>query len=308
MAHCPRVSWRRAAISKAGVPCLYCGTGPGTGRLSSLYRAAPARPGRTPFQLQQLVDVARAVFRTEYTDLMAVFEKNCTRPMVWRWTVLPSTWAGPIRSVSGKSTRVVPGRLLPHPGGGGADGCAPGPVDFAIIFLSRPPWTRTARQAGYEPFEFAVPWSANPVQLLSLGGERYSTRFRERLVDMVSRFDPPSEVGWLLFRGTQESARTAPRPRQQAVSPRLKPRRRAGSVEFEGTFDANASPWWLFHLNSVIGGFGDDSPAGRVPCPVYRESHTTARDYYNLQAADRLSSPIAAQRSWALSIRVMTAS
>ena len=48
-------------------------------------------------------------------------------------------------------------------------------------------------------------------------------------------------------------------------------------------------------MNSVIGCFGDDSPHGRVPCPVYRESYTTARDYYNLQGADRLPSPIPAQ-------------
>ena len=72
-------------------------------------------------------------------------------------------------------------------------------------------------------------------------------------------------------------------------------RKAVPEVWLECTFDANASPWWLFYLNSVIGGYGDDSPYGRVPCPVYRESYTTARDYYNLQAADRLNSPIAAQ-------------
>ncbi len=55
------------------------------------------------------------------------------------------------------------------------------------------------------------------------------------------------------------------------------------------------APGGCFHVNSVIGCFGDDSPHGRVPCPVYRESYTTARDYYNLQGADRLPSPIPAQ-------------
>ena len=48
-------------------------------------------------------------------------------------------------------------------------------------------------------------------------------------------------------------------------------------------------------VNSVIGSFGDDSPHGRVPCPVYRESYTTARDFYNFLGADRLYSPIPAQ-------------
>jgi hypothetical protein len=72
---------------------------------------------------------------------------------------------------------------------------------------------------------------------------------------------------------------------------------RAGSPEawLEATYSAYASPWWLFHVNSVIGCFGDDSPPGRVPCPVYRESYTTGRDYFNLQGADRLPSPIPAQ-------------
>ena len=54
-------------------------------------------------------------------------------------------------------------------------------------------------------------------------------------------------------------------------------------------------PGGFSHVNSVIGSFGDDSPHGRVPCPAYRESYTTARDYYNLQGADRLPSPIPAQ-------------
>ena len=54
------------------------------------------------------------------------------------------------------------------------------------------------------------------------------------------------------------------------------------------------SPWWLFYVNSVIGSFGDDAPYGRVPAPVYRESYTTARDYYNLQGAALSVLPIAA--------------
>ncbi len=60
-------------------------------------------------------------------------------------------------------------------------------------------------------------------------------------------------------------------------------------------FGWNASPWWLFHVDSVIGTFGDDCPPGRVPCPTYRESYTTARDYFNLQGAALLSSPISKQ-------------
>ena len=60
-------------------------------------------------------------------------------------------------------------------------------------------------------------------------------------------------------------------------------------------FGWNPSPWWLFYVNSVIGTFGDDAPRGRVPAPVYRESYTTGRDYYNLQGAARMPVPIVAQ-------------
>ena len=49
-------------------------------------------------------------------------------------------------------------------------------------------------------------------------------------------------------------------------------------------FTWNASPWWCFHVNSVIGCYGDDAPYGRVPSPVYHESYTSALDYFNLQA------------------------
>lgn len=48
----------------------------------------------------------------------------------------------------------------------------------------------------------------------------------------------------------------------------------------------NASPWWLFYFNSVIGSYGDDVPSGRVPHPDYLESHTTARDFFNLQGVN----------------------
>jgi len=57
-------------------------------------------------------------------------------------------------------------------------------------------------------------------------------------------------------------------------------------------FGWNPSPWWLFYVNSVTSPYGDDSPTGRVPCPIYRESYTTARDFYNFQGVAYLSIPI----------------
>ncbi|MGQ9650529.1 MAG: NPCBM/NEW2 domain-containing protein [Phycisphaerae bacterium] len=59
-------------------------------------------------------------------------------------------------------------------------------------------------------------------------------------------------------------------------------------------FGYDASPWWLRYVESVIGPFGDDAPAGVVPAPVYRESYTTSRDFYNLCGAVT-PVPIAAQ-------------
>ncbi|MBC7328445.1 NPCBM/NEW2 domain-containing protein [bacterium] len=47
-------------------------------------------------------------------------------------------------------------------------------------------------------------------------------------------------------------------------------------------FGWEPSPWWLMYINSVVGPYGDDAPYGRVPCPIYRESYTSARDFYNL--------------------------
>ena len=60
-------------------------------------------------------------------------------------------------------------------------------------------------------------------------------------------------------------------------------------------FGFNPSPWWLVYCNSAIGTYGDDAPNGRVPCPTYRESYTTGRDYYNLKGAQDILFPIAAQ-------------
>ena len=59
-------------------------------------------------------------------------------------------------------------------------------------------------------------------------------------------------------------------------------------------FGFNASPWWLRYASSVIGPFGDDAPHGAVPAPIYRESYTTSRDFFNLHGSET-PVPIAAQ-------------
>ncbi|MHB1455466.1 MAG: alpha-amylase family protein [Armatimonadota bacterium] len=60
-------------------------------------------------------------------------------------------------------------------------------------------------------------------------------------------------------------------------------------------FGPHSSPWWAFHCTSVTGFFGDDAPYGRIPCPTYHESYTTARDFFNLQGAALFEFPINAQ-------------
>ncbi len=72
-------------------------------------------------------------------------------------------------------------------------------------------------------------------------------------------------------------------------------RRAAPDIWMETTcFGYDGSPWWLRYVDSVIGPFGDDAPAGAVPAPVYRESYTTSRDFYNLHGSVT-PVPIAAQ-------------
>lgn len=60
-------------------------------------------------------------------------------------------------------------------------------------------------------------------------------------------------------------------------------------------FGWNPSPWWLWHVSSVLGAYGDDAPYGRVPCPIFRESYTTARDYFNLQGVGKIPIAVAGQ-------------
>ncbi|MHB0998744.1 MAG: NPCBM/NEW2 domain-containing protein [Armatimonadota bacterium] len=55
------------------------------------------------------------------------------------------------------------------------------------------------------------------------------------------------------------------------------------------------SPWWLFYTDEMLTCQGDDAPPARVPSPVGRESNTSARDYFNLQAAALNPSPIRGQ-------------
>ena len=160
-----------------------------------------------------------------------------------------------------------------------------------------------AQQAGYETF--LIPgWAYDqPARFACLAGPRYAQAFRQRLVDLVTRYHlrhlkfdgyllecPAAEHGHQPAAGSAEAVAEGLIATFQAV------RRAAPDIWLEPTcFGWDPSPWWLWHVNSLIGTYGDDAPYGRVPAPTYRESYTTARDYFNLQGAYHLAVPIAAQ-------------
>ncbi len=161
-----------------------------------------------------------------------------------------------------------------------------------------------AQQQGFESFTVPSHSDKNAtVRLLCLGGKRYGERFRDALVELVSRWDihhlkldgcslvcPATDHG-------HEPGECSSEAIAAGVIAAVEAARQADpQVWIETTcFGYNPSPWWLLHVNSVIGTFGDDAPVGRVPAPVYRESYTTARDYFNLQGAELLPIPSAAQ-------------
>lgn len=158
-----------------------------------------------------------------------------------------------------------------------------------------------AEEQGYEIY--TATWSGRTYKVCCLGGPKYQTDFRDRLVEMVTNYG----IRQIKFDGYNTQC---PEPKhghapgeysaeaiaEGMISTFRAIRQAAPDTWMETTcMGWNPSPWWLFYADSVIGTYGDDSPFGRVPCPVYRESYTTARDYYNLQGAALLPIPIVAQ-------------
>jgi hypothetical protein len=161
-----------------------------------------------------------------------------------------------------------------------------------------PDWARTNVET-FLPSGTRAPGA----QMCCLGGKRYATAFREQLVDLVRRYGIRHVKldGYCLEcpeagHGHAPGELSAEAMAEGGIAAFTAVRQAQPDVWLESTcFGWNPSPWWLFHVNSVIGTFGDDAPRGRVPAPVYRESYTTGRDYYNLQGAARMPVPIVAQ-------------
>jgi hypothetical protein len=136
-----------------------------------------------------------------------------------------------------------------------------------------------------------------------LAGKNYQTAFRNNLAEIVKNFnvkhvkfdgisficddeDHGHYPGYLSYEKIAEGMIYVFEGARQAMP----------DIWLETTcMGRDPSPWWLFYANSVIGTYGTDAPQGRVPCPVYRESCTTARDYFNLQGAALLDIPISAK-------------
>ncbi|HSW44014.1 MAG TPA: discoidin domain-containing protein, partial [Phycisphaerae bacterium] len=157
-----------------------------------------------------------------------------------------------------------------------------------------------AARQGYETYPYDNPQLK---RVACLGGPKYAAGFRDALVDHTRqyriahfKFDgytptcPESnhghEPGELSTEKTAEGFIAACRAVRK-VNP---------DIWLEATcFGFRPSPWWLAEVNTVIGTFGSDAPRGRVPCPVWRESAITGRDFYNLQGARDVLIPIYAQ-------------
>lgn len=157
-----------------------------------------------------------------------------------------------------------------------------------------------AEQNGYETFPIDSPYQTRRA---CLAGSKYRAAITQRLVDAVTiygvrhvKLDGYSYDCPASNHGHEPGALSSEAVADGFVSVMQAVRKACPGVWLEPTcFGPNPSPWWLFYANSVTGSFGDDAPFGRTPSPIYRESSTTARDYYNLQGAARLSIPISGQ-------------
>ena len=156
-----------------------------------------------------------------------------------------------------------------------------------------------AQSQGYETFPLPHWW---PGRFMCLAGERYRKAFNEQALKLAKQYD----LCQFKLDGVMNTCMSSehghePGPLSyEAIADAqidiYASMRKAGpDVWLEAcAWGWDPSPWWLFHnINSYIGSYGDDVVFGRVPSPVYRESYTSSRDFYNLQAAALADVPIA---------------
>lgn len=145
-----------------------------------------------------------------------------------------------------------------------------------------------AKAQGYKTFP--AMYGTEPYCLICATDERYRSALESQLSKVVReygvrqiKFDnyrlecPESDHG-------HEPGALAGEPLADAIISIIAGIRKASPdvwIESNG-FGAFQSPWWLFHVSTLLSDLGADAPYGNVPCPIYRESYTTTRDAHNL--------------------------
>ncbi|MHB0998337.1 MAG: alpha-galactosidase [Armatimonadota bacterium] len=239
-----------------------------------------------PYTEEEILGLIQTFDEKLYKPYGASFDTFCidlgwsTRDKVWEidHKQFPNEFAG-IRDAARKSKSSIGLWLSP------TNGYSPASFDNEI-----------AAKDGYEMMNLGG-------LLPCLGAKKYPEQLKNRMVDMAQKYGVKHyKLDFYLSycpettHGHQPGDLSNEPIAEGLIAAMTAVRKVQPEVWLEPTcFGFNPSPWWLFYTNSVIGTFGNDFPSGRVPCPVYRESYTTARDYYNLQGAGLLPVPIAAQ-------------
>ena len=158
-----------------------------------------------------------------------------------------------------------------------------------------------AKENGYETL--TIPWGDNQVMLCCLAGKKYADRYSELLSSVTKQYGVKQfklDGCYLTCNESDHGHMTGVYSSESIADTIIETCKVIHEISpntwIEPTcFGFNPSPWWLQYTNSLIGCYGDDSPPGAVPAPVYKESATTGRDMYNLQGAYYLPIPINAQ-------------
>ena len=161
--------------------------------------------------------------------------------------------------------------------------------------------TTWAMQQGYETY--LLDYTTPPLRLCCMAGPLYKTAYKNQLVNMANSYGIKQYKidGYNLYcpessHGHEPGELSAEAMAQGGIDVFQAIHAASPQAWIEATcFSWNPGPWWLFYVNSLITPVGDDAPTGRVPCPIYRESYTTARDFYNFQGASLLPIPTDAQ-------------
>lgn len=296
--------WLRRGEAYAVKPLVFGVSPPGQGREAFEAYIASLRPESSrmhiqynswwsapfPFTQGHMLDLINA-FRTQYHDPYAGILDSFCLDMGWAksrsmWKIdtgnFPKGFSPLISALAPLGARLAlwtsPSSCYPMPGGLDSE------------------W---AQNNGFETFKPAN----SGTRYACLAGPKYADEYKNSLVELTTRytiahfkFDGYRPVCPERNHGHEPDDYSAEKTAANFIEICTALRKANPGIWLEATcFGYRPSPWWLPYINTVIGTFGDDAPAGRVPCPIYRESYTTARDFYNLQGARDVLIPIYAQ-------------